>query len=528
MKIRILATIALVVLIAGTALLWRPATGETLDDGRVNITALPTRNFDCRPCHMEITQSDVRGLAFNHQEHPPADCVACHVRPAHEADRTYRPVMQTCFACHGMLHGPQLVMASGTCSTCHTPEHTLRPASHVETWAAEPHAATSELIGVNNCMMCHAAATDCDACHADQVPEVGPMPSLYLRLLPEEPVLPEVWVDTTEQVTMSQCAYCHATVDETRDERIIFPHDPHLERDHDCAACHEVFPHQRDLTVVPDMLSCYRCHGLTHAAQGEVATEDCSACHPPAFNLVPADHTTAFMSGVHTRTAEASMESCTMCHTSTFCTDCHVGGAQMADGRVSESVIPEAHYAREWIPDHGQDFLGQRGACSICHTSQSCEMCHTTSMPHQPAWLSQHAVQSAQPLADDCNVCHTDRSWCQDCHHEAVADLELLRENCVDCHVEMETEPATQIDDARLAEHAVHFNVQERVGRPYVCDDCHTQFQTRPIPGPAAPAQAHDVRLCYECHGNLGIDNLLIAPYPGSELCRRCHDDLRL
>lgn len=527
MRVRTLAISSLAVAIFAAVLLGLPATGDTLDSAVVNVSRPPSSAADCAPCHLEIDRTDVRGLTFSHVEHPPSECTACHLRPAHEADLTYRPVMRTCFSCHGMFHGPQEVLASGECETCHTAEHTFRPGSHVANWEEEPHAKAAEVTGVNECMMCHEALADCDTCHATQAPDVGPMPRIYLRYVPIEPERPPVHVDTAQPVSIGQCAYCHTTIAETRDERLIFPHDPHLERDFDCAACHEVFPHQADATVVPDMLSCYRCHSLVHSTQGEVATEQCSACHPPAFDLVPEDHTLEFVTGEHTQQAEENMKSCTMCHASAFCTECHIGGFEMADGTLSEPVVPEGHRLREWIPEHGDEFLGQRGACSICHTRVSCTECHLTAMPHPQGWLSLHAADDVR-LVDDCNVCHTDRSSCQECHHAAVADVELLPVNCVDCHEEMKTEPATDIRNPRLAEHAVHFNVAERVGRPYVCDDCHVGFEARPGPAPAAPAQAHDLRLCYECHGNLGIDGILIAPYPGSELCRRCHDDLRL
>ena len=40
--------------------------------------------------------------------------------------------------------------------------------------------------------------------------------------------------------------------------------------------------------------------------------------------------------------------------------------------------------------------------------------------------------------------------------------------------------------------------------------------------------QGHDLRLCYQCHGQLDYNNKLIAPYTGSTLCLRCHQNLKL
>jgi hypothetical protein len=40
--------------------------------------------------------------------------------------------------------------------------------------------------------------------------------------------------------------------------------------------------------------------------------------------------------------------------------------------------------------------------------------------------------------------------------------------------------------------------------------------------------KGHDLSSCYDCHGALDYRNVLIAAYPGSELCRRCHSDLNI
>lgn len=526
MNSRVMVSIALAACLAVGLVLWRPAFGEGSVDGVVDLTA-PVNGVNCRPCHVRIAETDVPGLIFTHGNHLLIECTACHTRPAHESGVTYRPTMDTCLVCHGFLHGEQGELAAGECADCHTPQHVLRPQSHTEGWPTEPHAVAADKFGPNGCMMCHEARTDCDECHAAEAPDVGPMPRIYIRSIPIEPDRPSAFVDTRARPTIAQCTFCHARIDETRDERIIFTHEPHLRRDYPCDACHEVFPHREGRTIVPDMLSCYRCHSLNHGVRGEFATQDCYACHPQEFELMPPDHTTAFLVGQHNEPARAQMESCTMCHESAICVDCHLGGVEMVDGNLSPVVLPDDHKQREWMPSHGGEFLGQRGACSVCHTSDSCTECHFTPMPHPIQWLSRHAAGNGYPK-DDCNVCHTDRAECQECHHSHVADAELLAENCVDCHEEMKTEPPTDIKNIPMAEHAVHFNVQERVGRPYVCNDCHINFTVMSISQLPAETGAHDLRLCYDCHGMVGIDRLQIAPYPGSQLCRRCHSDLRL
>ena len=148
-------------------------------------------------------------------------------------------------------------------------------------------------------------------------------------------------------------------------------------------------------------------------------------------------------------------------------------------------------------------------------------------MPHPTDWLAAHAANK-NLSGPDCRVCHKERESCQDCHHATVRSTELIAANCVKCHPEMKLEPATKIKIAGLAEHAVHFNVAKKKGKPYVCDDCHIGFGSTGVMVDSPLTGPHDMRACYDCHGELGINNVLIAPWPGSELCRRCHTDLNL
>jgi hypothetical protein len=527
MSRRLIPLAAILVALAVAIVAWGPLATSGAEDGVINLTAT-VNGSNCGACHAQIGNTDVPGLIFSHGAHLLVACDACHLRAPHEAGNTYRPVMDTCFVCHGLIHGPEGLLASGECSDCHTPAFTLRPPSHVPTWAEKPHADTGAKGGVNRCLMCHEPVADCDVCHLEKGLDIAPMPKIYQRTIPIEPDRPDVLVDTDAPPSMGACVFCHPSIESEGGPVLIFAHDYHLRRDYKCEDCHEAFPHGNDTTARPDMLSCYRCHSLKHAQQADFASEECEACHPPAFELMPFDHTTAFRVGTHDEPATQDLKPCTMCHASSFCVPCHVGGVKMVNDQVSPIVFPEDHTKPEWQEQHGANYLGQKGACSICHAPDYCSRCHVTPMPHQTQWLARHAAGNGYPK-EDCYVCHTDRADCQECHHATVAGLELIRENCVECHEEMKLEPATDIKDIAMAEHAVHFGVAESsVGRPYVCDDCHIGFTSMQIQSPASSTQAHDLRLCYDCHGNLDINRLQIAPYPGSELCRRCHEDLRL
>ena len=69
---------------------------------------------------------------FNHGNHMLYSCDTCHDRFPHRPNGGSDKVpMETCFACHGVQHGPQGELATGKCEDCHT------PVSHVE--AADAH-----------------------------------------------------------------------------------------------------------------------------------------------------------------------------------------------------------------------------------------------------------------------------------------------------------------------------------------------------------------------------------------------------
>jgi hypothetical protein len=312
--------------------------------------------------------------------------------------------------------------------------------------------------------------------------------------------------------------------------RVIFAHATHLQKAFKCVDCHTTFAHGPDTTARPSMPTCYQCHGLTHAMRGLVATEKCVDCHPSDFVLRPTDHTADFVKKTHKVTANTSPEQCAMCHAADFCTACHQGRPKTRGGPNRPQVIPADHLLQPFAVQHGKDFLAQKGACGSCHDSPSCERCHSTPMPHPADWTASHAL-ATDLNAQDCKVCHPQQQTCQECHHQTLRGAELILKNCVVCHPQMAALPATAVKPSGLAEHAVHFAVAKKLGKPYRCEKCHVGFGYQPVqPVGVAPSlsQGHDLRSCYDCHGALDYRNVLIAPYPGSQLCRRCHSDLNL
>ena len=520
-----MALVGAAAMLAAAALFPAAAHGAApLRPASIDLNAPVQSLTGCMPCHADLAGSNTPGLIFSHGSHMTLSCDACHRFPAHTGGVSIAPEMSTCFNCHGLRHGDQEVALSA-CPTCHTrPRSQLVPADHRADWAAKPHADASRADS-NPCMMCHTAES-CDACHARTAPGAAKTQPAYRPVLKGKPRQPVVRVMPNAPVTMSQCVNCHPDIDRFMPGRVIFAHATHLQRSFACKDCHRAFAHGPNTTTRPDMPSCYQCHGLTHASLGLVATDKCAACHPQGFVLRPIDHTADFVAHTHKAAANKSSQQCAMCHASSFCGDCHQGKPATPGGPPRRRVIPADHRLGTFKTTHGKNYLAQRGACGSCHESASCERCHSTPMPHPVDWTTTHALSKGLD-STECNVCHTDRKQCQDCHHNGMRGRDLVAKNCVRCHPVMATRPPTAIKDKGFAEHAVHFNAKTKQGHPYRCEDCHVGFGMSAVVAHdtgAQLSQGHDLRLCYECHGALDVDSVQIAPYPGKSLCLRCHD----
>ncbi|MEI8083812.1 MAG: cytochrome c3 family protein [Actinomycetes bacterium] len=507
-------------LLGGAVRALAAAPGPSVDQP-LDLTA-PTTPGSCAPCHLNIVSGKTPGLIFSHGAHLAFQCVACHPGNPHILPGRGAPPMKVCFNCHGLAHGPQGGIASGTCASCHTKAHDLLPKDHTPAWKGKPHAVVAKKTGVNDCIMCHEAVKTCDPCHVREKVQVGPMPEVYHPVYFAPPQAPPLNVYPNGATTMGQCSPCHPNLDAFAPGKVIFKHSTHLERNYKCTVCHPGFSHQGEKILRPTMQGCYRCHGLDHATSGQVATVQCAKCHPPGFDLKPTNHDVPdFVTGGHSAMALEDAAYCAMCHAMPFCNACH-NGVKVAPGMTpGQKVIPKDHRNPNWMQRHGPLFLQGKGLCASCHDSLSCERCHKTPMPHPSNWLTGHQTGGKGNL--DCNVCHRNRDACQACHHAGIKNAQLVEATCVRCHPEMKQKPPTDIQNKAFAEHAVHFNVAKKKGAPYTCSDCHVDFGSNAVALNLEKQQGHDLRLCYGCHGASDFQNRRIAPYPGAELCKRCH-----
>jgi uncharacterized protein YlaI len=131
----------------------------------------PLLAFTCTECHASLatttTVSAVKGVKFSHGSHMTYDCTACHPRFPHTKTGTVRPLMNSCFSCHGLRHGSQGIIAGGECVKCHIPPRAqiVLPLDHQDpNYKGKGHVAPANATLRTSCMMCHTQA-QCDACH---------------------------------------------------------------------------------------------------------------------------------------------------------------------------------------------------------------------------------------------------------------------------------------------------------------------------------------------------------------------------
>lgn len=259
----------------------------------------------------------------------------------------------------------------------------------------------------------------------------------------------------------TQCTQCHdlSKRDVTPSAGIKIEHAVHSEADIHCTVCHNRVAHREDfeLTLVDprtgepnrphddfmEMTACFRCHTLTDESPSDImAPGACDACHPPGFDLKPANHGQdgfyeAFgdssghamlaredqerrRSAEDTHTAEedskaeeeglhlASVHSvgyCSTCHDeSRFCFDCH------------GIIMP---HPADFGVDHAEDGRARPEVCANCHASAPgtdfCNDCHHKDSDPSRTWIAQHMDPVRATGAQACFDCHAP-TYCAQCH----------------------------------------------------------------------------------------------------------------
>jgi|GEM_PF-700013 len=203
---------------------------------------------------------------------------------------------------------------------------------------------------------------------------------------------------------ISLCVNCHDRLDREldwrRQRKLVFNHQVHFANGIRCAACHHEFPHRPGRTIHVAVETCFLCHGRMHGSQGQLAPAGCDVCHTSDI-----------------------------------------------------AQTTPAHAAEDWLlvagsekAEHGRQALDRPLFCRMCHEDESCLECHGVFMPHPKDWTgASHRETDAQERAA-CSMCHSDPSFCNDCHHAGYTELPDWRaghratvwrdgaDSCYECH----------------------------------------------------------------------------------------------
>ncbi len=243
---------------------------------------------------------------------------------------------------------------------------------------------------------------------------------------------------------------------------IVFSHKKHLDEGYPCDLCHLLVSFTDPKR--PKERVCSFCHEIGDHTK---PTKDCAFCHTR----------TDFTSGGVTRITFSDNKFNHKAHMQAGirCQACHTGQNKAKD--YFDIVIPDMEN------------------CTICHLAMGvpneCEICHNIwgdeVIPenHDHLWMREHGKFAEVDFESNCDYCHSNKSFCQDCHmaikprshtlffknrgHGFEADMNRLscepchqQDFCVDCH--------NTDGGVKPASHTAMFGGR----RPYLhCFSCH-------------------------------------------------------
>jgi nitrate/TMAO reductase-like tetraheme cytochrome c subunit len=373
-------------------------------------------------------------------------CDACHgmaiPHPTEFKEKSHPEVVKTAAAKCAMCHGD---LATTTfCNDCHHGSKVGWTFDAKVPWKNQ-HATAVTKNGIDKCFVtCHDQKF-CLDCHT----KTKPLPTSHkaanwLHRANKDPFAKDKAVHAGNATqNIKACEICHGTGGTASAfcmgcHKQPMPHTAEFKSFHAktgrsnpavCANCHQF----KEL--------CSNCHhkgsSLTAtwiSLHGKVAAEgsaDCFVkCHKKDFcvtchttrKVIPASHkakgwtkrVSADVKALHPAAFDKDKENCTFCHgdggtTSAFCMGCH----------KTPMPHPDGFGAKDNGGTHAADFKAKKtskAACTTCHTSLFCDMCHHQGYDGKLPWLKQHpnVVKSGDPQACFAK-CHKE-TFCSYCH----------------------------------------------------------------------------------------------------------------
>ena len=248
--------------------------------------------------------------------------------------------------------------------------------------------------------------------------------------------------------SVERCALCHHS-DRKMPEavlaatpvrlygEIVFDHDRHLGLpgvEGQCVGCHSGVVQARE-PALPPMSKCFGCH--EHEEQWRAG--QCAPCHVGADlkRLMPQTflrHEGGFIRH-HGTEAVQQKRLCQACHAQADCDSCHdISQDLSVERRRPEAILRNHVHRGDFMTTHPMEAQSQPARCLRCHTTESCDACHTVRgvsggliegrNPHPPGWVGGNA--SAHSLHG--TAARRDIVACASCHDQGPAT------NCIRCH----------------------------------------------------------------------------------------------
>ncbi|MDE3058045.1 MAG: cytochrome C [Bacteroidota bacterium] len=321
-----------------------------------------------------------------------------------------------------------------------------------------------------------------------------------------------------EDAVNNNCTYCHVSEEtevalEKMPGEVHFNHKIHISGQKlECTTCHaglDKVDYASEANM-PKMATCSACHNDVKASK------ECATCHINLQTLRPVSHTVGNFLKEHGFAARASSPDaqCRSCHTEASCAQCHdasnittlSGGSKtgMISPRMLGNDKPEALAGQDvhdinYLFTHGIDAKGKALECQRCHHEQEfCNDCHANGSAALggPMPVSHEApdfvtIGYGSGGGEHARLARRDIESCESCH-----DAEGNDPTCMKCHTDPDgvkhTDPKTH---AAGFMSGVHGDWHDNAGA--TCFACHTDPNAKPVSMGGVAGQG----FCGYCHG---------------------------
>jgi hypothetical protein len=175
---------------------------------------------------------------------------------------------------------------------------------------------------------------------------------------------------------------------------------------------------------------------VAHKEYATMKIAECNDCHKTEG--VAPNHDADWVRG-HRVQASRGGHNCAQCHSQSYCLDCHSGGGIDVDLKrqnFQKDYIPKSHRS-DFINIHPIKALDNPQTCTRCHDTSFCNDCHNRFpkgslriKSHQmlgPSGqrytfaIGEHALEARRNL-QSCQACHPDGDVCVQCHRSGLTN----------------------------------------------------------------------------------------------------------